>query len=113
MNAKTNAPAGTAIPNRGEENTNTVTMPNAAPTVKIDEAANTSAAQRKRLLEVLRCQSISTFDARHKHDVMHPAARIMELRKQGYDIKTERVPELTPEGRAHNVARYFLRGLAE
>lgn len=94
---------------RGMEDTRNVTMPNTVPTVKIDEAANDSAAQRKRLLEALRSRSLTTLEARRELDVMHPAARIMELRKQGYDIDTLRVPDLTAEGHTHNVARYLLR----
>ena len=68
-----------------------------------------AAAQRARLLEALRTTSLTTLEARRLLDVLHPAARIMELRRQGYDIQTVRVPDLTAEGRAHNVARYILR----
>ncbi|MBI4804619.1 MAG: helix-turn-helix domain-containing protein [Desulfovibrio sp.] len=89
---------------------NTPNLSQTAAPVKIDEAANTSDAQRKRLLEVLRNRSLTTLEARRELDVLHPAARVMELRKQGYDIQTIRVPDLTSEGRAHNVARYILRG---
>jgi len=81
----------------------------AAATITIDEAANALDAQRKRLLDVLRTRSITTLEARRELDVLHPAARILELRKQGHDIQTLRVPDLTDEGKAHIVARYVLR----
>ena len=39
---------------------------------------------------------------------MHPAARCMELRKQGHHIITEWVTEYCPGGIEHRVARYRL-----
>lgn len=84
-------------------------LPHEAPTVKVDEAATSSEAQRQRILEALHYRSLTTLECRHELDVLHPAARVMELRKQGHDIQTVRVPDLTAEGRAHNVARYILR----
>lgn len=80
-----------------------------ASSVKVDEKANSSEAQRQRILETLHNRSLTTLEARRELDVLHPAARIMELRKQGYDIQTVRVPDLTSEGFAHYVARYILR----
>jgi hypothetical protein len=94
---------------RGMENARNVTMPNTEATVKTDETSTSSEAQRKRLLEALQNRSLTTLEARRELDVMHPAARIMELRKKGHDIQTVRVPDLTREGFAHNVARYILR----
>ncbi len=94
---------------RGMEGTRNVTMPNTARAVNTDEFANDSAAQRARLLAALRRDSLTTLEARQKHDIMHPAARVMELRAMGYDIQTLRVPDLTAEGHVHNVARYLLR----
>ena len=40
---------------------------------------NTAKAQRKRILSYLHTK-LNTFDARKELDVMHPAARVMELR---------------------------------
>lgn len=74
------------------------------------DADNSSHAQRIRLLEALRKRSLTTLEARRELDVLHPAARIQELRGMGYDIQTVRVPDLTTEGKPHNVARYILRG---
>ncbi|UTV54788.1 helix-turn-helix domain-containing protein [Burkholderia arboris] len=70
---------------------------------------NDAAAQRARVLAFLRQHgSLSTLDARHLIDVMHPAARVMELRRYGYDISTVWTREVTPEGCAHRIARYHL-----
>lgn len=71
--------------------------------------SNDAASQRVRLLEFLRKRgSLSTIDARHLIDVMHPAARIMELRQAGYSIVTVWTHATTPEGATHRVARYRL-----
>jgi len=94
---------------RGMEDKHNVTMPNAAPTVKIDETANSSAAQRGRLLAALRRESLTTLEARRKLDMMHPAARVMELRHLGFRIDTIWTTDLTTEGKPHRVARYLLR----
>jgi len=72
-------------------------------------SGNDAAAQRGRILLYLReHNSLSTFDARYQIDVMHPAARVMELRKQGFEIYTSWVREETPEGKSHRVGRYHL-----
>jgi len=68
-----------------------------------------AAAQRVRILAFLRRHgSLSTLDARHLIDVMHPAARVMELRRYGHEIATVWSHETTPEGGEHRVARYHL-----
>ena len=46
--------------------------------------------QRDRLLEWLQHAPISTLEARKELDIMHPAARIQELRERGYIITTFR-----------------------
>lgn len=69
---------------------------------------NSVEAQRARLLERLRQGPVSTLDARALLDVLHPAARVMELREQGYQIETLWSRELSPCGRLHRVARYVL-----
>ncbi|GAB6036977.1 helix-turn-helix domain-containing protein [Fundidesulfovibrio butyratiphilus] len=70
---------------------------------------NTASAQRARLLDALRRESLTTLEARSKLDVLHPAARVMELRRRGHSIVTVWTVDLTPEGRPHRVARYILR----
>lgn len=72
-------------------------------------SGNNAAAQRGRVLEYLRDHgSLSTLDARHLIDVMHPAARIMELRRAGHSITTVWTHATTPEGGTHRIARYRL-----
>lgn len=84
--------------------------PKAAPNQSGPYYADLSAeAQRKRLLDALRCASISTLEARHHLDILHPAMRIRELRLDGYDIQTVRITADTGFGIKHSVARYVLR----
>jgi len=67
-------------------------------------------AQRERLLKHLRNAPLSTIEARHKLDVLSPAARIFELRhNHGYNIHTHWQIQRTPEGNRHRVALYVLR----
>ena len=65
-------------------------------------------AQRRRLLDALRCSSVSTLEARHNLDIQHPAMRIRELCLEGFDIQTVRVSADTVFSVNHVVARYFL-----
>lgn len=69
---------------------------------------NTSAAaQRLAILERLKCGPITTLQAREL-GVMHPAARCMELRRQGFEITTEWTLEYCSGGLQHRVAKYSL-----
>lgn len=84
----------------------------AASKSKISEGDATNlgaAAQRQRLLAALRRQSISTLQARRHLTVMHPAARVMELRKSGLDIATVWCREADENGVLHRIARYVLQ----
>ena len=67
-----------------------------------------TAAQRARLLSALQRRPITTLEARRELDVLHPAARIMELRKQGHRIERCWTFDVTERGRPHRVARYSL-----
>lgn len=69
---------------------------------------NSSEVQRARLIEALRQGTVSTLDARTSLDVMHPAGRVMELRRQGHSIETHWSTESTGATK-HRVARYVLR----
>lgn len=69
---------------------------------------NTAIAQRKRILEYLHTQPLDTLTARKELDVMHPAARVMELRKQGVGIKTVKIDRPSDCGKIHRVACYVL-----
>ncbi|MFZ1852564.1 MAG: helix-turn-helix domain-containing protein [Nitrosomonas sp.] len=68
---------------------------------------NTAIAQRKRILDFI-CIRLDTLTARKELDVMHPAARVMELRKQGIEIKTIKIDRPSDCGRIHRVACYVL-----
>ena len=65
-------------------------------------------AQRHRLLDALRCASVSTLEARRNLDILHPAMRVREMRLDGYDIRTVRISADTGFGVKHCVARYVL-----
>lgn len=73
-----------------------------------DSAGNSAAAQRARILDALRVGPVTTLDARHRLDVLHPAARVMELRKFGQSIDTIWTTAENGEGRPHRVAKYVL-----
>jgi glucose-6-phosphate-specific signal transduction histidine kinase len=73
------------------------------------EHPNSADAQRRRLLERLRAGAVSTIQARRELDILHPAARVMELRKRGFEIETREAIEATQEGQRHRVALYVLR----
>lgn len=77
-----------------------------------EQIGNTTAsAQRQRLLEHLRHDSIDTITARRELNVMHPAQRIKELREAGHKIQTIRIEQRDDRGRKHrHVARYVLQG---
>ena len=70
---------------------------------------NSAESQRHRILEFLQSgNSLTTIQARHELDIMHPGMRVCELRKSGFPIETHWVEDLTPEGGIHRVARYVL-----
>lgn len=64
-------------------------------------------AQQQRLIEQLRLCPMTTLQARSELDIMHPAARVKELRERGHNIVTHWTVEHTGKGR-HRVARYVL-----
>lgn len=67
-----------------------------------------TASQRQHILAYLIVNiRITTLEARQKLDVLHPAARIMELRKAGINIMT--YWRTVDTGKAkHRVAEYVL-----
>jgi len=69
---------------------------------------HTAAAQRKRILDFLRVRPLDTLTARKVLDVMHPAARVMELRKRGWKIQTVKIDRASDCGEIHRVACYVL-----
>jgi len=72
---------------------------------------NSQSAQRFRLLAALRKGPVSTLYARKFYDILHPAARVQELRDRGYLIDTVWTEDFTSEGRPHRVAQYLYRGM--
>ena len=71
--------------------------------------SNSLTSQRQRLLNYLKeNRSITTLEARHKLDIMHPSGRIKELKEDGDYIVTNWRIDTTPEGKTHRVAEYIL-----
>ncbi len=100
------------IANKGKSLVDEVTQGRevAMKTQNSETSSNSAASQRQRLLQHLTLfESATTLKARNSLDVMHPAARIMELRQAGYCIETVWVSDITPEGYVHRVAKYLLR----
>ena len=74
--------------------------------VLVDSSAE---AQRFRLLARLRDGAVDTISARRDLNILMPAARIKELRKQGFQIETHRTKVFDDHGRPHaRVAIYAL-----
>lgn len=78
--------------------------------MSITDISNTStSAQRARILASLQAGPLTTVAARDELNVMHPAARIQELREAGYPIRTHQRPVVDAQGRTHkSVAVYYL-----
>jgi len=71
-----------------------------------DNSANT---QRRHILSYLSQNgSLTTLQARQELGICHPAARVMELRRRGYEIDTVWVNDVDSTGATHMVARYVL-----
>ena len=69
---------------------------------------NSTQVQRQRILLWLQSQPLTTLQARQELDVMHPTARVQEIRQHGHHIETIQVKDLSPSGKFHRVARYVL-----
>ena len=82
--------------------------PKAARNVHGNFSDNSTHSQRQRLLQKLREANVSTTEARRELDIMHPAARVQELREQGNVINTVKIAELTASKRTRHIARYVL-----
>jgi hypothetical protein len=79
------------------------------PAASIQDASK--ASQHRRLLGGLieaGAKGITTIQARRDLNVMHPAARIQELREQGYKIATFRQPVLDDYGREHSAVGHYV-----
>ena len=74
--------------------------------------ANTSThIQQQRVLALLQQASQSTLSLREA-GIMHPAARVQELREKGYHILTHWTHGYTSDGEEHRIAKYVLLGEA-
>ena len=82
--------------------------PKAAHNTQAKFSSNDAHSQRMRLLAKLREANVSTTDARRELDIMHPAARVQELREQGNIINTVKIAEFTASHRIRHIARYVL-----
>ena len=72
--------------------------------------SNSAHDQRQRLLERLKLHGrIDTLTARRELDILCPAARVLELRKRGYQIETIWTERPTDNGKLHRVAMYVLK----
>lgn len=60
-----------------------------------------ASSQRVRLLERLQLGPVDTITARVELNVLHPAARIQELRESGHPIFTHRQTIHDDQGRPH------------
>ena len=69
---------------------------------------NSAAAQRARVLEAMRSGPKSTIQLRRDWDVLAPAARVLELKRRGFEILTQWIHEATDCGKLHRVALYVL-----
>lgn len=72
---------------------------------------NTASTQTVRLCNALKSTPVTTFDARKYLDVYDVPARVMELRRNGYQIDTLRVAQETDAGVLHRrIGLYVLQG---
>lgn len=75
----------------------------------IDETS--AATQRARLLERLHIGPVDTITARTELNILHPAARVLELKERGHHIVTHRSRLEDAQGHSHaGVAVYYLGG---
>ena len=70
---------------------------------------NSVFSQRLKILGWFKASpSLTTEQARCELGIMHPAGRIGELRKRGYDILTYWADYPTADGSLHRMAKYVL-----
>jgi hypothetical protein len=72
---------------------------------------NSAAAQRAKLLDRLLIGPLTTLEARRPPlDILHPAARVHELRhRAGHNILMTWIRQPTEAGRLHRVALYSMQ----
>ncbi|HAT1846840.1 TPA: helix-turn-helix domain-containing protein [Legionella pneumophila] len=81
------------------------------PKSKMPLYGNSASSQRARLLKFFESiPRISTMEAREVLGILHPGARIMELRKKGYRIDTHWIEESDANGVMHRIGLYVYQG---
>lgn len=81
--------------------------------IRAEVAGVSAATQRQRLQTAFeQIRRISTAEARAGLDILHPAARVQELREEGHDIKTLWTVVEYEGGDQHRVADYVWSGRA-
>ena len=84
--------------------------PEYSPTESKKAIAQSRAAQRVSLLRHMKEHvGITTLQARQLLSVMHPAGRILELRRKGFEIVTAWVYDTDSAGKLHKQALYILK----
>lgn len=96
MNEKKATPINEAAPKKSQSES------------KASTGDNSAAAQRRKALDLLRTGPKSTLQLRRDADILSPAARILELKRRGFEIVTHWAHEATDCGKLHRVARYVL-----
>jgi hypothetical protein len=83
-------------------------------TLRSQFIGNSAATQRELLATALQSGwAISTIEARRFLDILHPAGRALELRRDGMEIVTHWQAVVTEAGARHRVGLYVLgRGAA-
>jgi len=71
--------------------------------MNVKTTSNCVKSQRNKILNWLRTSPLTMLQARSELDIMHPAARVQELKEQGHNIFThwDRV-------NGHRIAKYVL-----
>lgn len=64
--------------------------------------------QADRMLRALQGGPITSHEARHYLDVIHPAGRVLALRGDGHEVMTRWVVQLSACGRPHRIGEYML-----
>ncbi len=73
---------------------------------------NSAENQRAKILKHIRTNgSLTTLEAREELGIMHPGGRVMELRKQGFEIETHWINEVDTAGKEHRTGRYLFASI--
>lgn len=73
--------------------------------------SNSASSQRARILEhFANCPRLSTIEAREEYGILHPGGRVMELRKNGYQIDTHWIFAPDSNGVLHRIGQYVFQG---